>query len=124
MKLLSEEEFADRCKAVNEALQIFGHMTDNDITRAFQAYQLVLAERGRKALLTTEKHGSRAPTIMDQYERPKCPDCGADMMIRRVPANDERVNSQFVCSNESCDTVLDSQMTIQEIMQELDQKEK
>jgi len=124
MKILSEEEFADRCQAVNEALQIFGHMTDNDITRAFMAYQLVLAERGRKAMLTTEKHGNRAPTFLDQYERPKCPDCGADMMIRRVPENDENVKAQFVCSNPECDLVLDSPKTIQEITQELESKEK
>jgi len=124
MKLLSEEEFADRCNAVNEALQIFGHMTNNDITRAFMAYQLILAERGRKAMLTTEKHGNRAPTFLDQYERPKCPVCGEGMMIRRVPTNDEGINSQFVCSNEACDTVLDSEMTVQEIMQELERKER
>jgi len=46
------------------------------------------------------------------------------MMVRRVPPNDEGINTQFVCSNDSCDTVLDSPMPLQEIIQELEQKEK
>ena len=119
---LTHEEFSERTKAINRALKIFGHMTDNDITRAFTAYQLVLAETPRPIFLNTEKHGSRSPTILDKYERPKCPDCGADMMIRRVPPNDEGVNTQFVCSNDACDTVLDSEMTLQEIINELEQE--
>jgi len=124
MKVLTHTEFSDRVQAVQRATQIFGHMTDNDITKAFTAYQLVLAETPRRIMLNTQTHGNRAPTILDQYERPKCPDCGADMMIRRVPPNDEGVNTQFVCSNDACDTVLDSPMTLQEIIQELEQEKK
>lgn len=124
MKKLSYTEFADRCGAIQRAMQIFGHMTENDITRAFAAYQLVLAETPRPIMLDTETHGNRAQTILDKYERPKCPDCGADLMIRRVPPNDEGVNTQFVCSNDNCDTVLDSPMTLQEIIQQLEREKK
>jgi len=119
MKVLTQEEFSDRVKAVQRATKIFGHMTDNDITQAFTAYQLVLAETPRRIMLNTQVHGNRAPTFLDNFERPKCPDCGADMMIRRVPPNDEGVNTQFVCSNDNCDTVLDSPMTLQEIISQL-----
>jgi len=122
MKRLTLEEFTGRTQAIQRAMRIFGHMTDNDITRAFTAYQLVLAETPRKIMLNTEAHGNRSPTIFDRYERQKCPECGADMMIRRVPPNDEGIKAQFVCSNNACDVVLDSPMTMEEIRQELEQE--
>lgn len=119
MKVLTQEEFSDRTQAIQRALKIFGHMTDNDITRAFTAYQLVLAETPRRIMLNTQVHGNRAPTFLDNFERPKCPDCGADMMIRRVPENDEGVKTQFVCSNKECDLVLDSPLSYSEIVSQL-----
>lgn len=70
-------------------------------------------------MLNTQVHGNRAPTFLDNFERPKCPDCGADMMIRRVPENDEGVKTQFVCSNKECDLVLDSPLSYSEIVSQL-----
>lgn len=125
MNKLSKDEFNDRTLAILRARKIFidSGVTKN-ISLAFELYQAVLADREREIQLSTQTAGNRARTFLDNYERPKCPDCGADMMIRRVPPNDEGVNTQFVCSNDACDTVLDSHMTLQEIIQELERKEK
>lgn len=119
MKLLAMHEFHDRVQAVQRATRIFGHMTDQDITLAFQAYQEILAETQRPATLTTVDHGGRSPTIIDEIGRPQCPDCHADMMIRRVPENREGIKAQFVCSNKNCDLVLDSPMSPEEIIRDL-----
>jgi hypothetical protein len=119
MKLLSKEEFDDRVRAVQRATKIFGPLTDQNITLAFQAYQEILAEQERPRQLNTVEHGERSPTIIDDLGRPKCPKCGFDMMIRQVPTNNEGVKAQFVCTNKTCDLVLDSPLSVQEIIQEL-----
>ena len=119
MKLMPYQEFEDRVQALQRARRIFGELTGNNITKAFEAYQEILAETERPAQLTTAEHGSRAPTIVDAYGRPKCPDCGSDMFIRRVPPNPEDIKAQLVCENEDCDLVLDSMMTLEAIVQEL-----
>lgn len=119
MQLLTIVEFADRCRAVQEALQIFGHMTDNDITRAFQAYQDILAGQTMPVQHNTRDHGRRAPTVLDAMGRPHCPDCDSEMMLRRVPPNAEGVKTQFICSNKNCDLVLDSVLTFEEVLNEM-----
>jgi predicted RNA-binding Zn-ribbon protein involved in translation (DUF1610 family) len=124
MKKMSHREFSDRCTAIQEAMQIFGHMTDNDITRAFTAYQQILAKKERMIFLNSKDHGNRPLTPLDNYDRPKCPDCGSDMMIRAVPPNDEGVKAQFVCINRECDLVLDSPMSLQQIIQELEREKR
>jgi len=125
MNRLSKDEFNDRTLAILRARKIF---IDSGITKnislAFDLYQAVLADREREIQLSTRTAGDRSRTFFDNYERQKCPECGADMMIRRVPPNDEGVNTQFVCSNDACDTVLDSPMTLQEIIQELEQEKR
>ena len=115
MKELTLEEYRDRLEAVNRAMKIFGELTDNNITKSFQAYQLIFAEREREIFLTT-MNGRRSRTIMDKYERPQCPDCGSDMRFRSLNENEENVNTQLVCSNPQCDTVLNSDMTLEDWM--------
>lgn len=122
MKELTIEEYNDRLQAINRAHAIFRELTDNNITKSFQAYQLIFAERERKIFLTT-MNGRRSRTIMDKYERPQCPDCGYDMMFRVVPDNNENIRTQLVCSNSQCDTVLNSDKTLDDWMQILKVKD-
>lgn len=112
MKRLTAEEFQDRLKAFNRATRIFGHLTDNNITLAFQAYQAILAEQEREIHMDIRRMQGMTGSEMDYYERPKCPDCGSDMGFRVVPANEDGINTQLICMNGECDTVLDSELTM------------
>lgn len=119
MKLMTRDEFDRRSKQVQEALRVFGHMTDHDLTKAFEAYQEILAEERQPIMINTATHGNRAPTIIDELGRPKCPECGSGLMVRRVPPNQEGVRAQFVCENPRCDVVLDSPYSLEEIIADL-----
>ena len=112
MKRLTAEEFQDRLQAFNRATRIFGQLTDNNITLAFQAYQAILAEQDREIHMDVRKMQGMTGSDMDAYERPKCPDCDSDMGFRQVPPNDEGIMTQLVCMNGSCDVVLDSELTM------------
>jgi hypothetical protein len=123
MNKLNGEEFKDRIGAELRARRIF---IDSGITRnisvAFGIYQNVLAERKRELVLKVGKHGDRPRTWFDQYERPRCPECGAELRFRPVPQNKEGVQMQLVCSSPSCDLVLDVNKTLAEFEKELVKK--
>jgi hypothetical protein len=112
MKELTQEEYQDRLGAIQRAMAIFGELTNNDITKSFQAYQLIFAERERAIFLNTQVQGNRPQTLLDRYQRPKCPDCSSDMLFRNVPENSEGIKTQLVCSNNDCDLVLSSDKTL------------
>jgi hypothetical protein len=109
MYKLTREEFNDRLIAVQEALHIFGPLTEGNMTHAFMAYQQILAKRERPVQLGSVEHGDRVKTLFDDFERPLCPDCQAVLMFRSVPDNPDGVKTQLVCSNPDCDTVLNSE---------------
>jgi hypothetical protein len=123
MKELTQEEFEDRTQAVLRAMHIY---VDGGVTKhigvAFALYQKVCAEREREIFLSTQFHPNRPTTYMDRYERPKCPDCGSDMMFRPVPENAEGIKVQLVCSKTDCDTVLNSENDLDWWMKELKTK--
>lgn len=114
MKKLTAEEFQDRLQAFDRATRIFGHLTDQNITKAFEAYQAILAEQEREVHMDVRRMQGMTGSDMDAYERPLCPDCGEPMGFRFIPPNDEGINSQLVCMNGECNTVLDSELTIDE----------
>lgn len=120
MKELSELEFQDRMMALQRAKQIFieSGLTAN-ITLAFKVYQAIFAERERQIFMSTA-FGNRPRTLMDKYERPKCPECDADMMFRDVPENPEGIKVQMVCTK--CDTVLNDTNDLTWWMKELKAK--
>lgn len=120
MNKLTQEEFEDRMGAIQRASRIFIESgLTNNITTAFRIYQEVLADRERAVKLTTEANGNRPRTHFDDYERPECPDCGADMLFRGVPKNAANIQTQLVCSNPECDLVLNSEKHILEWEKEL-----
>lgn len=117
MRELTYEQYQDRLKAINRAMAIFSELTNNDITKSFQLYQAIFAEREREIFLDTMALGNRPITVMDRYIRPQCPDCNGDMMFRQVPENAEGVKTQLVC--QPCGIVLDSELTLDEWQKEL-----
>ena len=119
MNKLTEQEFQDRIQAVARARKIFINLTGGNITDAFTLYQEVLAEQERAVIINTLTAGNRLPALFDQYDRPKCPECGADMMFRPLAENLKGIKVQLVCENPECDTVLNSEMSIEEWAKEL-----
>ena len=119
MNKLTEQEFQDRIQAVARARKIFINLTGGNITDAFTLYQEVLAEQERAVIINTLTAGNRPPALFDQYDRPKCPECGADMMFRPLAENLKGIKVQLVCENPECDTVLNSEMSIEEWAKEL-----
>lgn len=119
MKQLSSEEFYDRVLAVLRARRIFitPGITKN-ISEAFEIYQEVIAERDRQVFLDIQYYGNKLGGA-DRFERPKCPVCDSPMLFRQVPENVEGIKTQLVCSNRDCDTVYDSEKTLEEWMKEL-----
>ena len=105
MKEMTREEFEDRAMALQRATEIFikSGLTDN-LTKAFEAYQAIFAERERQIFMSSQVYGTRPKTIMDNFERVKCPDCGADMMFRKTLENPMGILTQLVCTK--CDLVL------------------
>jgi hypothetical protein len=124
MNKLSEKEFRDRIEAIGRARRIFlkTGITDN-ITEAFRIYQEILAEQKRELWLTSAIHGDRPHTYLDGYDRPECPDCGANMMFRATPKNSAGVQTQLVCSNPECDLVLNSEKSMSDWEKELKKKD-
>jgi hypothetical protein len=118
MKEINEEEFRDRLTAIQRATKIFlkTGLTDN-VSHAFAAYQEIFAEREREIFISTQLQGNRPRTKMDKYERPKCPDCEADMMFRKIPDNPMKIKTQLVCSK--CDLVLSDEHDLDWWMQNL-----
>ncbi len=109
MKELTQEEFTDRTLAILRSQKIFiDSGVTNNITTAFILYQQVCAEREREIFISTNRYGKTPRTFMDRYERVNCPDCNYDMQFRMVPDNPDGIKIQLVCSNELCDTVLNS----------------
>lgn len=119
MKKLTKEEFNDRIQALQRAKKIFLPLTDGNITLAFEAYQEILAEQERRINVSAKQVVGMTTSPFNNLERPKCPECGEVMNLRPVPANDEGINSQLVCANPKCDTVLDSELTLQQWMEKL-----
>jgi hypothetical protein len=121
MKRLTADEFQDRLQAFNRANRIFGNLTDNNITKSFEAYQAILAEQEREIHMDVRRMQGMTGSDMDGYERPICPDCGEPMGFRPVPPNDEGVVTQLVHlpGTTTCKTVLDTDLTMEQWRMEL-----
>lgn len=124
MKKLSFQEFQDRLAEVSIARRIFIHsgLTDN-ITKAFALYQAILADEEKKVAISTEEGGRRTMTILDDYERPKCPDCQTDLMLQMY-ARDENSKAwptAWVCT--TCKAEFYSEKSPEDWMKELKKKD-
>ena len=121
MKKLTHTEFQHRVNEVNKAYRIFSPLTNN-MTEAFRLYQEVLAEE-RMELFVSTAAGNRPLTPLDDFERPKCPECQVDLRLR-VGVKDEiekEWNTAWFC--EKCLAEFYSDKTVQEWMNELQRRD-
>jgi hypothetical protein len=106
-------EYRDREDAIRRARKIFvATGLTNNITHAFAAYQYIISESERPITVNASWYRGFAGNVMDTLERPLCPDCGEPLFFRNVRPNEEGIKCQLVCSNSECDTVLNSEHSI------------
>jgi uncharacterized protein with PIN domain len=122
MKKLNYVEFQKRINEVNKAARIFAPLTNN-ISEAFKLYQEVLAEEQMEVFVSTAMMGNKPMTPMDDFERPKCPECGEELRLKLgAKDQDDKVwNSSWVCTQ--CLAEFYSEKTAQEWMNELRRKD-
>ncbi len=122
MKKLSYEEIQKRVTEVNKAAKIFAPLTNN-ISEAFKIYQEVLAEEQMEVFVSTAMMGNKPMTPMDDFERPKCPECQNELRLK-LGAKDQdgkEWNSSRVCTQ--CLAEFYSEKTAQEWMNELKRRD-
>ena len=122
MKKLNYEEFQKRVNEVNKAAKIFAPLTNN-ISDAFKIYQEVLAEEQMEVFVSTAVMGKQAMTPMDDFERPKCPECQNELRLK-LGAKDQdgkEWNSSWVCTQ--CLAEFYSEKTAEEWMNELKRRD-
>ena len=112
---MTYEEQQIRLQTILKAQEMFPY--EKNITVALQLYKDATGDP--IPLFITTKDAPRPLTVMDNYERIICEECGSDMLFRIVPENEEGFHSQLVCSNPQCDTILNSEFTLQEWMEVL-----
>jgi hypothetical protein len=101
MKKLTFNEFQNRIEEVAKASKIFiPHITDN-ISIAFELYQKILAEEAMPVMISTQEAGGQSMTPMDDYERPKCPECDTDMRLKIFAVDPEGKEwpTAWACTN-------------------------
>lgn len=136
MKELTGEEFNDRMIAVARARKIFIESgVTNNISKAFELYQEVLAEHYRDVFLDTYSGGKRQQTFIDtNYIRPNCPTCrragrGTQPLYLRIiniPQGRDNVKgykSEWVCVHPNCIYEEYSFNTLEDWMNELPRKD-
>ena len=119
MKKMNYEEFSKRTIEVAKAMKIFSPHITNNISEAFEIYQKVLAEEEMSVFISTAIGGNKPPSIIDGYERPKCPECGKDMRlkIKTEDQSGKEWNTSWNCIE--CSTEYYSYKTLKEWMEEL-----
>jgi len=127
MKRISLNEFRDRTETLIRARKIFIPNITKNITVAFELYQEVLAEQERVRFLSTVTGGKVSMTWLDQYERPKCPECGKDLYLRLInkpkgSSNAHGYKTCWECVEENCLYEKYSAKTINDWVTELRRK--
>jgi len=112
---MNADEYQNRLKVIARAMQLYGEQAGGNINKALE----LLNEPDFEISIPVERFQGLTGSEFDRYEHIECPDCGAIMNLRFVPKNEEGINSQSVCSNPDCDTVLDSGLTIDDWRREL-----
>lgn len=83
MKKLTLEEWQKRMGEISKARRIFIESgLTNNITRAFEIYQEILAEEQMSIFVTNAVVGKYPPSVLDQYERPTCEEDGTELRLK------------------------------------------
>ena len=119
---MNYEEFQKRVTEVNKAAKIFAPLTNN-ISKAFKIYQEVLAEEQMEVFVSTAVMGKQAMTPIDDFERPKCPECQNELRLKLGAKDSEgkEWNSSWVCTQ--CLAEFYSDKTAEEWMNELKRRD-
>lgn len=123
MKRLTYSEFSKRAEELAKARAIFVDSGfTNNISVAFDIYMNMLAEEEIQQFISTAMAGSRPMTPLDDYVRPKCPECGIDLRLA-LGVDDmdgKKWPTAWYC--EQCFTYFYNDKTVIELMQELKKK--
>jgi len=124
MKKLTFEEFTKRTHEIAKAHKIFNNLTDDNISISFAMYQEILAEEKMEVFISTAEGGNRPMSFVDDFERPKCPECDTELRLRLNPmdADGKPWNTAWVCTQ--CQAEFYSNKTVPELMEELKKKER
>jgi hypothetical protein len=115
MKDISKQDFYDRLQATADAQRIFiSSGFTNSIDLAWELYRDILAEKDFAIIITSDMSKAMNDNPFDKYPRLKCPVCQNDLYFRRLPENPEGIRTQLICASEKCDTVLNSEKTMDE----------
>jgi len=101
MKKLNFAEFTKRTMEIAKARKIFIPHITNNISVAFDLYQEVLAEEKMEVFVSTMTAGHRPMSPMDDYERPRCPECNTELRLKifaKDPDGREWPTS-WICTN-------------------------
>lgn len=112
------KEQQERLETIKKAQAMFPD--ERNITVALQKYKDSTGDG--IALFLNSKEINRALTPMDEYERIPCDECGADMMFRILPENEEGYKTQIVCSSSTCNNAMNSEYSLHDWMQVLTKK--
>ena len=114
--MMTMEQLYDRQNKLAKAFAMFPKI--KDVAGALRRYNEILPEEERIPIFISTS--DVPPTLnsevnlLDLYGRPHCPECDSEMGIRQVPENPEGIKTQWVCTNENCDTVLSSEFDIKQ----------
>ena len=123
MKKVSFEQFNNRMQEVAKARRIFIESgLTNNISDAFALYQDIFAEEQMEVFVTTMASGNRPITPIDDYVRPRCPECDVDLrlIIGTTDPDGKEWPTAWYC--EQCFTYFYQNKTVVELMQELKKK--
>lgn len=118
MKNIDYKEFHKRVTEVAKASRIFAPLTNN-ITEAFMLYQQVLAEEQMEIFVSKATASSRPLTPVDDWNRPKCPECETPLRLKFNAADmDGNIwPTAWVC--EKCLAEYYSEKTVEQWKEEL-----
>lgn len=105
MKKLTYDEFKSRLVEMNNARRIFNNLTDNNISRSWEAYQDLLAEEQSDLFVAASMYPENYDNALGNYKRPVCPDC-ENKLILKVNQRDqdgEMWPTAWVCNK--CDNI-------------------
>ena len=124
MKKLTFEEFNKRTQEVAKAHKIFSNLTNDNISVSFAIYQEVLGEEQMEVFISTAEGGNRTMTALDDYERPRCPECNTELRLKLNPIDSDGKpwKTAWMCTQ--CQAEFYSEKTVPELMAELKKVER
>jgi hypothetical protein len=114
------KEQMERINTIIKAKDMFPE--ERNITVALRKYKDVTGDP-IEVMVSTRDYGNKPTSFMDDYERILCPECGADMLFRILPENEEGFKTRLECSNKTCKNAINSEYSIIEWMQVLKKKD-